>query len=88
MRLIMKIIKYISITIMTMLTFICIFVIMHLNFLIKLPFENERYFDKDNDVVYHSQSILGFGFLLLLCISLIIITIIIIIVINKRINGK
>ena len=80
--------KYISITLLiitlTLLTSICVIAIIHLNFLIGLPYENERYFDANSAVVYHSQSIIGFAILILLCILLIIITVIFI----RRENEK
>ena len=93
LKIIIKIIKYISTTILIIImilsVFICYIMIRHLNFLIELPYnENERYFDANSGIVYHSQSIVAYTLLVLLCILLIIITIIVIIVINKKMNGE
>ena len=89
LKIIIKIIKYISTTILIIImilsVFICYIMIRHLNFLIELPYnENERYFDANSGIVYHSQSIIGFAILILLCILLIIITVIFI----RRENEK
>jgi hypothetical protein len=40
-----------------------------LYFRMNLPYENGRYFDEINDIVYKSQSMIIFPFLLILCIS-------------------
>ena len=66
----MKIVKYISIII---LTIIGVFLIVEIFLTINLSYnENERYFDAINGIVYHSQSIIGFVCLLVLCVSIIL----------------
>jgi hypothetical protein len=50
----------------------CIILIGELNSRMNLPYENERYFDESNEVVYHSQTIAGIFFILIICILTII----------------
>ena len=58
---------------------LCIFSIMKLYFIIKLPYnENGRYFDEFNGIIYKSESIIFFVCLLILCILLIIYMILIV----------
>jgi hypothetical protein len=65
----MKIIRIVSIIILTV---ICILLIIKLYFRINLPYENERYFDENNFVVYHLQEIIFYVISLILCTLLVI----------------